>query len=230
MHTAIRRTLLVLCTAASVSAVAATGEALKEYELARINSGVTGQKLDLAQAHVHLRKAAELGHLPAQVELAFVYFNGNQQVRKDLAQSFQWFRKAAEAGSVPAQCMLGDFYKDGLGGAPKDPAKAFSLYQRTATSRDRCAPKAQLALYGAYEAGQGVRKDLPTAIAWLKKSADGGDPRAQATLSRNYFQGYGVPRDEELGRHWKRKSREGVAPHDDEEGNAHGAGPHDHRR
>lgn len=215
MSPALRRTLLVLCTTASVAAHAATGNAREEYELARVYSGVTGQKLDLAQAHAHLRKAAELGHVPAQVDLAFAYFNGNQQVTKDLAQAFHWFRKAADAGAIPAQCMMGDFYKDGLGGATKDPAKAFSWYQRTATKDDRCAPKSQFELYVAYEAGSGVRKDLPTAIGWLKKAADNNNPRAQATLGRNYQKGYGVPRDDALGRKWLLKSREGVAPHDE---------------
>lgn len=218
MMTNWRRTLAVLCIAAASLPLHAKGaDAQKEYELARYYSGQTGERLDLQQALVHMRKAAEQGHVPAQVDLAFVYFNGNQQVPKDLAQSFQWFRKAAASGSVPAQCMLGDFYKNGLGGAPKDAKQAFQWYEKTATKDDRCAPKSQFELYAAYESGQGVRKDLPTAMTWLKKAAEAGNPRAQAALGRNYLKGYGVPRNDETGRAWIRKSREGVAPHDDEE-------------
>ena len=214
------RTLAALCLAAAClplqAANPANAEAGKEYERARYFSGQTGERLDLKQSAVHLRKAAELGHLPAQVELAFVYFNGNQSVPRDHAESFRWFSKAASAGSLPAQCMLGDFYKDGLGGVARDPAQAVQWYRRTATVKDRCALKSQYELYVAYESGAGVRKNLATATRWLKKSASGGNPRAQGVLGRNYLKGYGVPQDEERGREWIGKSREGVAPHDDE--------------
>ena len=80
---------------------------------------------------------------------------------------------------------------------------------------DRCAAKAQYALYVAYESGSGVTRDLATATRWLKKSAEAKNPQAQATLGRNFVKGHGVARNEETGVDWIRKSREGVAPHDE---------------
>ncbi|MCG2591883.1 sel1 repeat family protein [Ramlibacter sp. XY19] len=214
MNSKIVAMLLALLAA---GAQADPADARKEYERARYFSGQTGERLDLRQAHVHLRNAARQGHVPAQVDLAFVYFNGNEQVARDLSQSFHWFRQGAAGGSVTAQCMLGDFYKSGLGGASKDAREAVKWYRLTAAKDDRCASKSQYELYAAYESGQGVTKDLETATAWLKKAADAGNPRAQATLGRAFRKGYGVPQSDELARQWLRKSREGVAPHDDEE-------------
>jgi TPR repeat protein len=219
------RALAAAVLAAAVSAANASAGAQRDYDLARSYAGLTGERLDPQKAFTHLRSAAEQGHVAAQVDLAFLFFNGNQQVGRSLPDAFDWFRRAARAGSVPAQCMLGDFYKDGLGGAPREPRTAFGWYARTATAKDRCAAKSQFELYGAYEAGRGVARDMPRAVAWLRKSADAGNPRAQAALGRNYLQGHGVPRDEQAGRMWLRKSREGVAPHDDHDhGNEHANG------
>jgi len=189
------------------------------YMLARHYSGVTGERMDLALAFDHMKNAAQRGHALAQTELAFVYYNGNDQVAKDLPQAFQWFKKAAANKSVRAQCMLGDFYKNGMGGAPQDYAQAFKWYKATATTESRCAPKSQLEMYAAYEAGHGVKKDLSTATEWLIRSAESGHPRAQYTLGNAYQRGYGVEKDVDLARTWIRKSREGVSYHDDHDHN-----------
>ena len=186
-----------------------------DYAQARIYSGLTGAKLDRGKAFTHTRKAAEAGHVPAQVDLAFLYFNGNEVVMKDRVAARHWFKAAAEAGSVPAQCMLGDFHRDGVGGARQDPREAFKWYLRSAGQPDRCAPKAQYELYASYASGRGVEKDMAKAMSWLRRSADAGNPQAQRTLGRAYAQGQGVERDERLASLWFRKSREGVAPHDD---------------
>jgi TPR repeat protein len=196
---------------------AAQGYAKAEYQLARHHQGLSGAALDLQQAFAYTRKAAEHGHGPAQVDLGFLYLNGNDRVRKDLASSFLWFRKAAEGRHVVAQCMLGDFYRNGWGGARQDDAEAVKWYRLTAATNDKCAPKSQFELYVAYEAGKGVPRNPKTAVAWLKRSAEAGNPRAQYALGRAYASGHGVERDAELARQWHRRSREGVAPHDDDE-------------
>ncbi|MGJ7490510.1 tetratricopeptide repeat protein [Variovorax sp. ZT4R33] len=200
---------------AALSSRADAGDALAAYEVANHHSGRTGQALDLHQAFRYLERAAQQGHVPAQADLGFVYFNGNGSTPKDLARSFHWFQRAADGGSVIAQCMVGDFYRLGLGGVAQDARKAFGWYQRTATQPDRCAAKSQYALYASYVSGNGVRKDVPTAMSWLKRAANAGNPQAQRTLGQAYESGNGVRRDPALARVWLLKSREGVAPHDD---------------
>lgn len=175
-----------------------------------------GNNVDLPLRRRHLQRAAEGGYKQAQVELGFVYLNG-VGVEKDLARSFQWFDAAARNGVVLAQCMLGDFYRGGLGGVKTDHIKAVSWYLKTAESNDRCAPKSQYELYVSYEAGLGVRKDIRTAVGWLKRSAAAGSPQAQKALGIAYQRGAGVPQDNALAKKWILKSREGVAPHDDHE-------------
>ncbi|MGY8526421.1 tetratricopeptide repeat protein [Paracidovorax citrulli] len=197
------------------SASAEQGFGPAEYAVAQHYKGLSGERLDPAQSLRYTQRAAEHGHGPAQVDLGFLYLNGSSAVPRDLPRAFQWFSKAASGGSVVAQCMLGDFYSKGLGGAPHDHAEALKWYRRTATSSDRCAPKSQYALYLAYRDGKGVRKDLPTAMTWLHKSAAAGNPQAQRTLGIAHDTGQGVKRDPKLAQFWTLKSREGVAPHDD---------------
>ncbi len=196
---------------------AAQGFAKAEYELANHYRGRTGRALDLDMASSYLERSARHGYVPAQVDLGFVYFNGSGRTPKDLVRSFHWFKRAADGGAVIAQCMVADFYRQGLGGVERNPREAFRWYRLSATRADRCAAKSQYELYASYASGSGVRKDLPTAMDWLKRAAEAGNPQAQRALSRAYENGAGVPRDPVLARMWLRKSREGVAPHDDHE-------------
>lgn len=185
------------------------------YAQARHHSGLTGQSVDLAQAAARLREAAGLGHVQAQVDLAYLYFNGNAHTPKDQAAALRWFRAAADQDSAAAQCVLGDFHLNGWGGLRPDPAQAVRWYRRTAALDAPCASNSQYALYRAYASGQGVPRDMKQAIDWLQRAAEAGNPRAQRALGRAYDRGEGVTRDPAMAGVWLRKSREGVAPHDD---------------
>lgn len=213
--------LAITTGATAAPASEQSNDAKGEYEMARHYSGQTGTTLDRQKAFDFMRRSAEHGYTPAQTDLAFMYYNGNDRVPKDQAQAFHWFSKAATGGSVISQCLLGDFYKRGLGGAPQDYKQAFKWYSLTASKDDRCAPKSQYELYEAYASGHGVQRSMPKAIQWLKRAADANNPVAQARLGRAYLKGDGVPLDAEKGKVWLRKSREGVAPHDDEDDDAH---------
>ena len=68
------------------------------------------------------RKDAELGVIAAQVNLAFMYLDG-QGVPQDDQQAANWFAKAAAQGNVEAQFNLGVLYQEGKG-VPKDPVEA----------------------------------------------------------------------------------------------------------
>ena len=192
------------------------GHAASHHQLARHYSGLSGARFDPALALQHYHQAAVAGYLPAQLELAFVYFNGRgQSIPKDLSTAFVWFEQAAQQGDTTAQCMLGDFYQQGLGGVNIDHTKALQLYRSTAEQDSACATRSQFALYQSYLAGVGVEADLPSAIGWLERAAVGGNPQAQRRLGEHYRNGEGVPKNPMLAYNWQRKSREGVAPHDD---------------
>lgn len=199
------------------AAEATADPAAEAYAQARHYSGVTGQAVDLAKAAAQLRRAAELGHHQAQVELGYLYMNGNAHQPRDLAAALQWFRRAADNGVIAAQCVLGDFHQNGWGGLQADPTEAVRWYRRTAQTDAPCASNSQYALYRARAVGAGVPRNMAKAIDWLQRAAEAGNPRAQRALGRAYARGEGVTRDPALARVWLRKSREGVAPHDDHE-------------
>jgi len=58
--------------------------------------------------------AAEQGHLDAQWELAFMYFDG-EWVQQDFEEAMRLARLAADQGHHAGQCLLGRGYLDGLG-------------------------------------------------------------------------------------------------------------------
>jgi TPR repeat protein len=60
------------------------------------------------------RRDAELGVVSAQLNLAFLFMDG-EGVAQDYGQAASWFSRAAEQGSVEAQQNLGVLYRDGKG-------------------------------------------------------------------------------------------------------------------
>jgi len=69
---------------------------------------------DYAVAAALYRRDAELGVVAAQVNLAFLFLDG-QGVTQDPAQAASWFSRAAEQGNSEAQQNLGVLYRDGRG-------------------------------------------------------------------------------------------------------------------
>ena len=76
------------------------------------------------------RKAAEQGNSLAQVNLAWMYYNG-QGVAQDYAAAAEWYRKAADQGLTLAQLSLAAMYDDGLG-VPEDAVQAHKWYNLAA--------------------------------------------------------------------------------------------------
>ncbi|MFC1835415.1 tetratricopeptide repeat protein [Thermodesulfobacteriota bacterium] len=60
------------------------------------------------------RRAADLGHIGAQLGLGHAYARG-QGCAQDYKQAALWYRKAAEQGFAEAQASLGLLYQQGLG-------------------------------------------------------------------------------------------------------------------
>lgn len=65
------------------------------------------------------RRDAEIGVTAAQLNLAYMYLDG-QGVPQDPSQAASWFQRAAEQGSAEARQMLGTLYRDGKGVAASD--------------------------------------------------------------------------------------------------------------
>jgi hypothetical protein len=70
--------------------------------------------------------AANLGHIPAQVEYAIRLFNGTG-IAKDEGAASRWFERAAQAGNPIAQDRLARILAVGAG-RPADPVAAAKWY------------------------------------------------------------------------------------------------------
>ena len=76
------------------------------------------------------RKAAEQGHIPAQMQVGYSYFFG-QGVSKDRAETARWFRLVADQGVALAQLQLGMMYLKG-DSIPKNYAEAARWFRKAA--------------------------------------------------------------------------------------------------
>ncbi len=129
--------------------------------------GSSGARRDHAMAAYWYRKAAEQGHVKAQVNLASLYVDG-EGVTQDYAEAARWYRKAAEDGAAAlAEFNLGVMYAKGRGVAP-DPAEAAHWYRRAA--EQGFAP-AQMQIAFMYYLGKGLPKDKALAREWMEKAA-----------------------------------------------------------
>jgi len=74
--------------------------------------GVSTDKFDSAEM---FRKAAESGHVQAQLFLGNSYAEG-QGVKQDMDEAMQWWRKAARQGDPNAQFNIADCFATGKAG------------------------------------------------------------------------------------------------------------------
>lgn len=116
---------------------------------------------------------AEQGHTEAQIELAYMYEEG-QGVVQDYEQAAKWYRKAAEQGYFVAQHNLGVMYE--LGRGVQDYEQAAKWYRKAA---EQGVVKSQLNLGLLYARGQGVVQDYIKALKWLNLAAAQGDENAK---------------------------------------------------
>ena len=125
---------------------AENGDAEAQYQLGfNYFHGYDGVKEDHEEAVKWYRKAAEQGHVDAQILLASCYSKG-EGVSLNHAEAAKWWRKAAEQGDADAQLVIGGMYEIGEG-VPKDEAEAIKWYRKSAAQGNENA-KAALNILG----------------------------------------------------------------------------------
>lgn len=113
-----------------------------------------------------LRKAANKGFTPAQVQIGLMYFQGNG-VQQNNHRAVEWFRLATRLSNNPdAHFYVGEAYFRGLG-LPQDYGASVPHYQKAAVGGHKIA---QYIIGTMYEAGWGVRQDLVQAWLWLMQA------------------------------------------------------------
>ena len=136
-----------------------------------------GVPQDYAEAARWYRRAAEQGHVEAEVKLAVMYAYG-YGVPKDRSETLKWFLKAAEQGDVDAQYNVGFMYRAGRDVARND-AEAAKWYRRAAEHGSR---NAQAILGVMLAKGEGVHQNRQEAALWLQRAADNGHVGARYDL------------------------------------------------
>ena len=131
---------------------------------------------NLAESAKWFRRAADSGDIESQTRLATLYESGLGVSKSDV-EAFQWASRAAGVNSSPsvvasveraeAQELLADYFSRGVGIA-KSPTLSHQWYLQAANNGSWSA-KWQVGLNLFY--GDGVKKDIGQAIAWLRPGA-----------------------------------------------------------
>lgn len=127
-----------------------------------------------------LRKAANLGHAPAQFYLGKLYESGESGVKKDPVEARRWTERAAQGGDRRAMHNLALYYFHGDGGA-KNSTTAAQWFRRAA---DLGLVDSQYNLGRLYEEGLGVSQNAAEAYKWYLVAARSGDGESRISASR----------------------------------------------
>lgn len=131
------------------------------------------------QGFQNVLKAAEAGHVEAQLEVGCCYEDA-KGTEKDLRKAYGWYLKAAKAGNAGAQTNVGFclMYGNGTG---QDRTKAVEWFRMAAEQGNAVA---QFNLGVLYENGDVVRRDLAESRKWYEKAAAQGIDKARERLSK----------------------------------------------
>ena len=118
-------------------------------------------------------RAAELGSVVAQRDLAVCYVWGEHPFKTDWAQVRYWYLRAADQGDQESQIAVGSMMVQGDGG-PVNQAEGLSLLETAASGpdpKDALAAARQLARY--YSGAYGVPVDEGKTAEWRAKAEAG---------------------------------------------------------
>jgi len=136
---------------------------------------------DIISAMGWYRRAAEMGHAPAQSRLAYLLDNAEEN-----EEAVKWYRLAAEQGFTEAEFGLAQMYASGEG-IERDSDRAVELFTRAANQGHYQAIHVMALAYE--KGGLGLRIDYDKALAWLNTGVDAGDPWSTKWLAKAYRSG-----------------------------------------
>tara|TARA_B100001964_G_C14082229_1_gene530832 strand:- start:127 stop:693 length:567 start_codon:yes stop_codon:yes gene_type:complete len=139
------------------------------YSSESFSKGITTWNQDYERGVYWYTKAAEQGHISAQVNLASTY----ALIVKDYEQALYWNLKAAEQGNNEAQYALGKLYYEGMG-VPKDYKAALNWFVKSAEQGEI---DSQYAIASMYVYGIGVDKSLKNAAYWINQVRNNTDKK-----------------------------------------------------
>jgi len=154
-------------------------------------NGKNGEQRDYGAAARLYRKAADLGHYSAMVNLGYCYENGHG-VPKNYFEAVKLYKVAANNNETQGMTNLGYMYESGQG-IEKSLPEAVKWYKKAA---ENGSLNGMANLGYMYEQGRGTKADFKEAVKWYRKGADGGSARAQNNLAYMYLNGRGVAKSD----------------------------------
>ena len=150
---------------------------------------------NLIEAMDLLEKSALKGYTPAQITLAYILDQAEQD-----SEAFHWYQQAAKNKDAAGLFGLGGMYAKGEG-TEKDPQKAGQLIKQSALLGHLPAMRAYAY---ALEHGQlGFSQNNSAAAEWYLKAANSGDEVSMRRLRNAYTLGQlGMPIDPEQASKW----------------------------
>lgn len=149
------------------------------------------QRSDFTNAIPALRKAADAGHVEAQVLLARILDAADSD-----EEAVAYYRRASDAGSIEGAYRLGVMIGAGEGVA-RDLAQARVLIRRAAEGgfEEAIGAMAQAYVLGELGIDENEQKSAE-ALVWIRSAADRGFVIALEALERTYREGrFGIPVD-----------------------------------
>lgn len=169
--------------------------AVESYYDGIAKNGAMGQILkndsDILES---LKKAANQGHVKAQVTLGTIYHTGlryddSLKYTQDFKSAREWYTKAADQGNAEAQIQLGNLYDKGIG-VTQNYIKAVEWYTKAVKQNNH---NAQYLLGKMYEEGRGVPQNDSKAVELYTQAVSGKyASEAQYNLGVMYIAGRGV--------------------------------------
>jgi TPR repeat protein len=183
--------------------VAKAGIARAQCRLAECCLRSGASEWELAEAAKWLRAAARQGSVAAEERLADLYIAEGSKAMAP-SEGANWLLRSATRGNPDSQRRLARCHADGEGIA-RDRDQALRWYQSAVaiyqgqydmTNVVRCyrgmaelgEAEFQYLLAECFAGGDGIQRDLPSAVVWLEKAAETGHAQARARLPELCFE------------------------------------------
>ncbi|WP_461343548.1 SEL1-like repeat protein [Brevundimonas sp. GN22] len=128
-----------------------------------------------------MKRAAELGYVPAQMRLAAIYTEGAAGIEADVVEARAWVRRAAEAGEPKAMQHYATLLYDGTGGERDEKSAVYWMRKSAEAGR----VDSQYNVAHLYEKGvKGGPANKIEAMTWYMIAARRGDQQALAAIQR----------------------------------------------
>lgn len=166
------------------------------FGLGKLYANVLFEKYSPELSKKYYRKAAEKGHVYAQIALAKLLLRETKNPEQT-EEAIGWLEKAAETGNASALYALGNLYYSGKS-VQQDLDKAESYFRLGADKDPAC--QCGLGLVKLEKAQ--TQQEIEEAISWLVRAAEEGGSMALYTLGTVYFYGKKVEKDLDKAISW----------------------------